>query len=198
MYRPWPGGKQETQALSPLEPMMDPAEPEGLIDKLDSLVEPCPEPENQVLADNARVVRWAGPLFGACSIVLVPWIAYIATTLPSRQLSPNYDIAWAGFDVLELCALAATAWFAFRRSRYLSTAAGAAAAMLVVDAWFDIMTTPPPQLYQSIAAAVLIELPLAAVCIWLSHHTHQLAERRVRLLLRRRPGPLRRRYGRPA
>ncbi len=172
-------------------------EPDGLIDKLDSLVPPSPEPENQVLTDDARLVRWGGPLFAGCSVVLIPWIIYIAVTLPSRQLSPNYDIAWAGFDVLELCALAATAYFAFRRSRYLSTAAGAAAALLVVDAWFDVMTSPPPQLYESIAAAVLIELPLAAVCLWLSHHTHQLAERRIRLLMRRRGG-LRGRYRRSA
>ncbi|MGO9077765.1 MAG: hypothetical protein ACLQDY_01830 [Streptosporangiaceae bacterium] len=31
---------------------------EGVVDRLDALVEPSPEPENQVLAGNARVVRW--------------------------------------------------------------------------------------------------------------------------------------------
>ena len=81
----------------------------------------------------------------------------------------------------------ATAYFALRRSRYLSAAASAAAVMLVVDAWFDVVTTPPGQRLESIALAVLVELPLACVCLWLSHHTHQLAERRVILLLRRRP-----------
>jgi hypothetical protein len=34
--------------------------------------------------------------------------------------------------------------------------------------------------------AISIELPLASVCLWLSYHTHQLAERRIVLLLRRR------------
>jgi hypothetical protein len=34
---------------------------------------------------------------------------------------------------------------------------------------------------------VLVELPLAAVCVWLSYHTQQLAERRLVLLLRRTP-----------
>ncbi len=32
-------------------------------DQLDELVRPAREPENAVLTDNARVVRWAGPAF---------------------------------------------------------------------------------------------------------------------------------------
>lgn len=60
------------------------------------------------------------------------------------------------------------------------------AALLVVDAWFDVMTTPGNQRWESILLAVAVELPLAAVCVWLSHHTEQLAERRLILLGSRR------------
>ena len=81
--------------------------------------------------------------------------------------------------------LASTAYFAFRRSRYLAPAASAAAALLVVDAWFDVLTTPARQRIESIGLAAFVELPLAAVCIWLSWHTQQLEERRIVLLLRR-------------
>jgi hypothetical protein len=38
----------------------------------------------------------------------------------------------------------------------------------------------------------VVELPLAAVCTWLSLHTQELTERRIVLLMRRRgraPGP---------
>ena len=158
---------------------------EDPLDKLDHLVNAAAEPENAVLTDNARVVRWTGPLFALFSVLLLPWVVYIGISLPARQLSPNYDLAWAGFDLLLLGSLASTAYFALRRSRYLSTAAGATAALLVVDAWFDCMTTPGPQRWQSIALCFLIELPLAGLCLWLSYHTHQIAERRI-LLLRRR------------
>jgi uncharacterized protein (UPF0261 family) len=112
--------------------------------------------------------------------------------LPSRQLSPNYDLAWAGFDVLLATGLAGSAYFALRRSRYLSAAAAATAAMLVVDAWFDCMTTPGSDRWQSIAFCFLVELPLAAVCLWLSYHTEQLGERRI-LILQHRLGRFRRR-----
>ncbi len=167
-------------------PPADPVgKPEEVVSKLDSLVEPAPEPENDVLVDEARVVRWTGPVFGLFSLILLPWTIYLGASLPSRQLSPNYDTAWAGFDAILMVTLACTAYFALRRSRYLSTAATATATLLVVDAWFDVLTTPAGQQAQSIVLAVAVELPLAAVCVWLSFHTQQLAERRITLLLRR-------------
>ena len=158
---------------------------EEVADHLDGLVAPADEPENAVLVDNARVVRWAGPAFALFSLILLPWIAYLAYSLPSRQVSADYDVAWAGFDVMLLAALAGTGYFALRRSRYLATAATVAATLLVVDAWFDVMTTPPGQRLEPVALAAGVELPLAAVCVWLSLHTQQLAERRLVLLLRR-------------
>lgn len=168
------------------------SEPEEVLDRLDALVEPAPEPENAVLVDEAPAVRWTGPLFALFSLIMVPWTIYISESLPSRQVSPHYDVAWGGFDVLLTVALAATAYFALRRSRYLSTAATATAVLLVVDAWFDVMTTPSSQVWESVLLAAAVELPLAAICLWLSHHTQQLAERRIRLLLtgRVRRGPL--------
>jgi hypothetical protein len=160
---------------------------EEVAGQLDGLVKPAPEPENSVLADNARLVRWAGPAFALFSLILLPWIVYLAYSLPTRQVSSDYDVAWAGFDVMLLVALASTGYFALRRSRYLATAATAAATLLVVDAWFDVVTTLPGQRLEPVALAVLVELPLASVCVWLSLHTQQLAERRLVLLLRRGP-----------
>jgi hypothetical protein len=158
---------------------------EEVVGQLDELVKPAREPENAVLVDNARVVRWAGPAFVLFSLILLPWVAYLAYSLPSRQLSADYDAAWAGFDVMLLVALAATGYFALRRSRYLAMAATAAATLLAVDAWFDVMTTLPGQRLEPVVLAAGVELPLASVCVWLSFHTQHLAERRLVLLLRR-------------
>ena len=156
-----------------------------MIDQLDELVPPAPEPENAVLVDDARAVRWAGPVFALFSLILLPWIVYLAFSLPSRQVSADYDVAWTGFDVMLLVALVSTGYFALRRSRYLATAAVATVTLLVVDAWFDVVTALPGQRLEPVAEAVLVELPLAAVCVWLGLHTQQLAERRLVLLLRR-------------
>jgi len=165
--------------------------PDRLVRKLDDLVAPADEPENTVLVDNSRLIRWVGPTFALFSLVMVPWIGYIAISLPSRQLSPNYDLAWAGFDVLLAAGLAGTAYLALRRSRYLSAAAAATAALLVVDAWFDCMTTPGSDRWQSIAFCFLVEMPLAAVCLCLSHHSEQISARRILILQRRLRRPRR-------
>jgi hypothetical protein len=65
------------------------------------------------------------------TLLLLPWIVYVAASLASRQVSPNYDTAWAGFDVMLPVAFASTAYFALGRSRYLSTAATATAVLLL-------------------------------------------------------------------
>ena len=148
------------------------------------------ERRGAVLADNSLIVRWAGPAFIVCSVVLIPWTIYLGLSLPDRQLSPHYNIAWVGFDVFLLVALGATGYFAIRHSRYLAVTSAAAATLLVVDAWFDIMTSPRSEIMQSVVLAVLVELPLAGVCVWLSYHTEHLASRRIILLVR--PDSLRR------
>ena len=41
--------------------------------------------------------RRAVPVFlGAAAIVLVPWIAWLASSLPCRYVSQHWGIAWAG------------------------------------------------------------------------------------------------------
>jgi len=150
------------------------------------MAKPDDELEGDELPARARFVRWVGPAFALFTVILIPWIVYLWGSLPEHQLSHHYNTAWVGFDIMEAVALAATAFFAFRRSRYLALAAAAAATLLVVDAWFDVLTSPRHQRWQSIVLAVLVELPLAAVCAWLSYQTEHLEARQLDLLLAHR------------
>jgi hypothetical protein len=161
-------------------------------ERVDDLIPPAHELGNEVLVDDHWMVRTAGPLFALLSFLFIPWIAFIALELPSRQLSPHYDLAWAGFDVMVLIALASTGYFALRRSRYLTTAATAAGTMLIVDAWFDVLTSRRHDRMVALIFALAIELPLAAVCWWLSQQTQAIAEKRIALLLPRTRGRMRR------
>jgi hypothetical protein len=157
-----------------------------LADAVDGLVAPADTVGNQVLVDQSRAIRWAGPLFVVCAALLIPWIVVIALTLPSRQLSPNYDIAWAGFDVMLFAALACTAGCALRRSTYLSMAASWCAGLLVTDAWLDLVTTPGGRdRVEAIAMAAAVELPLTLLCGWLARHSQDITEKRLELVLRR-------------
>jgi len=135
--------------------------------------------------DEAEVSRWVAPAFIICSVVLVPWTVYLAFSLPSRETSHHYSAAWVGFDVFEVIALGATGYLALRRSRYLALAAACAATLLVCDAWFDVLTSPRHQVVQAIVLAVVVELPLAGVCAWLSFHTAHLTERRISVVPKR-------------
>ncbi|MDQ2836609.1 MAG: hypothetical protein M3Y42_01430 [Actinomycetota bacterium] len=160
---------------------------EHVAEELDSLVPISDDVGNRVLPDNARLVRWAAPLFTVCALLMLPWIVLLGTTLPDRQLSQNYDLAWTGYDVILLIGLASTAWCTLRRSRWLPIAAAATGALLTADAWFDVLTTPGGWgLVEALAMSLLAELPLAALCFWLAVHSQDVAEQRLVLLTRRR------------
>src|SRR3954454_15911338 len=108
------------------------------------------------------VARWIMPVYALFAVAIVPWIVWLAWTLPERSVSAHYRLAWVGFDVLLCGALARTAYLAWRRSPFVVNVASATAALLVVDAWFDVTTSPGGQdLLASAAAALGVELPLA-------------------------------------
>lgn len=130
-----------------------------------------------------------GRVFAVLSALMVPWTAYLFIALPPSQRAANYDLAWGGFDLGLLLALAVTAVAALRRSRWLPLTSAALATLLVVDAWFDVVTAPTRgELLGAAAMAVLVELPLAAVSGWLAVRGQKLLERRITLRARRRSG----------
>jgi hypothetical protein len=103
------------------------------------------------------------------AVALLPWAFWLSTALPSRHLSEHWDVAWAGFDLMLACSLAVTALSAMRRSPTLEGAATASGALLVVDAWFDVVTSDAGhELVMAAALAVFCELPLAALCFWVA------------------------------
>jgi len=125
-----------------------------------------------------RPSPWVVPLFALASIVLVPWIVFMVRSLPSTHAAAHWDIAWAGFDVglaLLLLGVAVAAW---RRSPWLGGAASAAAALLAVDAWFDILTSSTQrELGMAIGEAVLLELPLGLLCLLLARDAERVLRR---------------------
>ena len=148
------------------------------------------------LAAARRRARWVGPLFAVLAVLMVPWTAYLAVTLPGQATAAHYDLAWAGFDVGLFLVLAWTAWTAVSSSRWLPVAASLNAAFLVVDAWFDVVTAPGHrELAMALASARRLELPLAAGSIWLAVNGQRIFEHQVtlRVLRRRHPRPARRR-----
>ena len=97
------------------------------------------------------------------ALLLPAWAIYLAVVLPREHVVPNWDVVWTGFD-LGLAALAAAAVIAFRRrSPWTPVLAGAVAAALACDAWFDVMTSTGNDRLFAIGLALLAELPIAVV-----------------------------------
>ena len=125
-----------------------------------------------------REPRWVVPLFGFAALLLVPWVVLLVYLLQSAHRAAHWDIAWSGFDVVLAVLLSAVAVAAWRGSLWFEGVATAAATLLFVDAWFDVLTSSSRvELFVAIAEAVFLELPLAFLCLLLARD----AERRLRL-----------------
>lgn len=122
--------------------------------------------------------RWVVPLFGLSALLLVPWVVLLVYLLPSAHRAAHWDIAWSGFDVALAMLLTAVAVAAWRRSLWLEGAATAAATLLFVDAWFDVLTSSTRvELIVALVEAIFVELPLAVLCLLLARD----AKRRLKM-----------------
>ncbi len=117
------------------------------------------------------VPPWTAPALLACAVVLLPWTALLFATLPRHYVANHWDVAWGGFDLGLGVALASTAVMVARRSPLAEVTATITGTLLVCDAWFDVLTSRgTSDIAQAAASALLIELPLAALCFWMAHN----------------------------
>jgi hypothetical protein len=99
------------------------------------------------------------------AVILLPWIVYLAVSLPPTASVRHWSAVWVGLDAGEAIGLAGTAWLALRRDRRVALVAVSTATMLVLDAWFDVCTSPAGQSYAFALTDMVIELAEAAACL---------------------------------
>lgn len=135
-------------------------------DSLPELSEPPAESKRR-----ARRMAW---LYLAAAVVLLPWIVYLANTLPKRSLDHHYRAAWVGFDLLLITAIIRTAYMAFRVDPRVQIPATVTATLLIVDAWFDITTSSGRgQVLEALVLAAFIELPAAIFSLYLARSVNR-------------------------
>lgn len=132
-----------------------------------------------------RVVpAWAPVLLIGCTVALVPWIVVLLIELPAQHVAEHWDLAWAGFDVGIAAALAATAASVLRRSAWTPVAASMTATLLLVDAWFDVLTAHGAgERWLAVGMALCCELPLAAICLYIARNVERVLEQARRYVL---------------
>jgi hypothetical protein len=120
------------------------------------------------LADRTiQVRRRLGLIFmTGCCLVLIPWIVLLALTLPQHYRAGQWAVAWTGLDIAELLAFGATALASLLRRQIMVGLMVVTATLLCCDAWFDVtLSWGSSEATASIADALLIELPIAALMI---------------------------------
>ena len=110
----------------------------------------------------------------AC-IVLFGWIIVLILTLHRHYTATHWRFAWVGFDLLLLGAFALTGWAFWRGRQIVIAFLLVTGSLLCCDAWFDvILDLGTSGIWESVASAAIIELPLAFVMF-------QAARRLIRL-----------------
>ncbi|MEB4208956.1 hypothetical protein [Mycobacterium sp. 94-17] len=133
----------------------------------------------------ARVRRTRLSLMVGGAMAMVPWLGYLAVTLPENYVVHNWPIIWIGFDVLLVGFMLMTAALGYLRRQLLVLAAFTTGVLLICDAWFDLMTAGPKDIWLSLITALLIEVPLAIFMITSAVRIMRLTMMRLWLL---RPG----------
>ena len=151
----------EESALSDAQiAAMSPAPRRDLIHRLERPVDEIFPP---TLARRMRRNRLTLMVGG--TIALVPWMVYLAVTLPDDYVAHNWPATWIGFDCILVTSMIATATLGWLRRQLVILPAFTTGVLLVCDAWFDIMTADPRQVWLSVATAALVNAPLAAIMI---------------------------------
>jgi hypothetical protein len=100
-------------------------------------------------------------------VLLIPWTAYLAVSLPPKFTADQWGLTWTGFDVALIVVIAVTGWAAVRRRQFVAVGLVVWATLLVCDAWFDItLDWGSPGLSASLLTAVFVELPIATAMFW--------------------------------
>lgn len=132
------------------------------------------------------IPRWISLLAAVGLILFIPWIIYLGFTLPSRASADDYDIAWLGFDIAMWAVMVALAYCLVRRKQATSVFAAVTATMLLVDAWFDVVTASGRDEYLlAVVQAAVLEVPLAVVCTWVSVNVERVRSQSFQRLRRR-------------
>jgi hypothetical protein len=141
-----------------------------------------PPPSRLAGGDPRSLPRWVGPIFLLSAAVLGLWTVWLTFNLPSRHVSPHWDVAWGGFDVMLAIALVIAGVATIRNSPWLFGSAVCAATLLTIDAWFDILTARGQhEVITAIIQAAFLELPLAAACLYVATREKRILSSRGRL-----------------
>ncbi|WP_405496973.1 hypothetical protein [Streptomyces sp. NBC_00096] len=112
----------------------------------------------------ARTATRLPTVLTGAGLALVPWVLVLARTLPQSTEVSNWATAWIGLDLILAAGLTGTGLMLRRQDPRVVPLAAATAALLVMDAWFDVTTSAGSEQALALLLAAGAELPLAVAC----------------------------------
>lgn len=128
------------------------------------------------LGSERLLPRWVVTFFVGGAVVLIPWIVLMFTVPQVVNVSRRWELVWGGFDCFLVLGFAVTAFRLITRSPRGAVTAAMTGTMLLVDAWFDVLTTHRGGQIISILMAVFAEIPCALICFYVSRRIMGLFE----------------------
>ena len=126
-----------------------------------------------------RIPVWVTRVYIILAAVLLPWTIYLSLALPDHHVSAHWNISWTGLDIGLVISLIATGLFGYFQSSWVIIAATTTGSLLLVDAWFDVMSEKQSaDFHQALILAFAFELPLAALSYYLASHALKRKTRR--------------------
>ncbi len=131
------------------------------------------------------VPRWIGVLMIAAGGLLLPWVAGLAFTLPTRHEAAHYGASWIGFDIVLCAMLLRTGWLGQKGREHIELSAAITGTLLLVDAWFDVVTADNEHEFTvALILALVGEIPLAGFCLWIAGRVEFRRQRRAEAMAR--------------
>ena len=113
--------------------------------------------------------RVASALAVAVAVVLLTTALGLQLWLPEVTLAQHWALAWSGLDIATAATALTTAVLLHAGDGRAALTASAGAALLLIDAWFDVCTAAAGTAYTlAVTEALVLELPLAALAIRLA------------------------------
>jgi hypothetical protein len=119
------------------------------------------------LVRTATHARWLPIALAIAALALVPSVVIVLVARPGVQIATHLRLAWIGLDVFELLALAHTGSALHRRSVTVVVPATITGALLLCDAWINVIPTHAAAQAEGIALA-FVEVPMAALSFWVA------------------------------
>jgi hypothetical protein len=120
---------------------------------------------------------WIVWFFVAAAVLMIPWIVVLFGVQHAGLVARHSRLVWGGFDCFLVLGFAVTAYRIATRSPRGAVTAAMTGTMLLIDAWFDVLTARRGSaVVLAVLMAVFAEIPCAAICFYVSRRIMALFE----------------------